>query len=94
MRALAGKYDTVIFCLANFNSLDVLEEMAGAPGKVKVISALSPVYLAEVPWVTTAIAVYGDGPDSFRAGLAALCGDFKPTGSLPVRFPGLAEAAQ
>ena len=51
-----------------------------------VISALSPVYLDEVPWVQTALAVYGDGRDSFRAGLSALAGDFAPTGTLPVRF--------
>ncbi|HTP59537.1 MAG TPA: glycoside hydrolase family 3 protein, partial [Spirochaetia bacterium] len=94
MRARAGAADTIIFCLANFNSLDVLKELAGTPKKVVVISALSPVYLAEVPWVATAIAVYGDGPDSFRAGLAALCGDYKTAGSLPVRFPGLREAPQ
>ena len=94
MRARAGACDTIIFCLANFNSLDVLKELAGTPKKVIVISALSPVYLADVPWVTTAIAVYGDGTDSFRAGFAALCGDYKPGGSLPVRFPGLQEAPQ
>jgi beta-N-acetylhexosaminidase len=94
MRARAAAYDTIVFCLANFNSLDVLKELERTPKKVIVISALSPVYLAELPWVTTAIAVYGDGPDSFRAGFAALCGDYKPSGSLPVRFPGLPEASR
>jgi len=91
VRARAASFDTIIFCLANFNSLDVLKELAGAAKKVIVVSTLSPVYLEEVPWVHTAIAVYGDGRDSFRAGFAALAGDFKPTGTLPVRFPGLSE---
>ena len=91
VRSRAASFDTIIFCLANFNSLDVLRELAGEPKKVIVISALSPVYLEEVPWVHSAIAVYGDGKDSFRAGFAALAGDFKPTGTLPVRFPGLGE---
>lgn len=86
MRAMAGGYDAIVFCLANFNSLDVLKELEGAARKVIVISALSPVYLEEVPWVDTVIAVYGDGRDSFRAGFAALSGDFKPTGTLPVHF--------
>jgi beta-N-acetylhexosaminidase len=94
MRARAEKYDTIVFCLANFNSLDVLKELSGVARKVIVISALSPVYLADLPWVTTSIAVYGDGRDSFRAGFAALCGDYKPTGTLPVRFPGLEEAGE
>jgi len=87
IRARAGKYDTVVFCLANFNSLDVLQELKGSARKVIVISALSPVYLDEAPWVRTSIAVYGDGRDSFRAGFAALAGDFAPSGRLPVRFP-------
>ena len=86
IRAREGRFDTIVFCLANFNSLDVLKQLVGDSGKVIVISALSPVYLAEVPWVKTAIAVYGDGRDSFRAGLAALVGDFTPTGTMPVRF--------
>ena len=55
--------------------------------KVIVISALSPVYLAEAPWIRTALAVYGDGRDSFRAGFSALAGDFEPGGTLPVSFP-------
>ena len=69
-------YDTVIFCLANYNSLDVLQDLKGMGRKVIVISALSPVYLSEAPWVQTAIAVYGDGRDSFRAGFGVLAGDF------------------
>ena len=87
IRSRAPGYDTVIFCLANYNSLDVLQELKGMGRKVIVISALSPVYLTEAPWVETAIAVYGDGRDSFRAGFSALAGDFEPGGTLPVSFP-------
>jgi beta-N-acetylhexosaminidase len=60
---------------------------ARAP-RIIVISALSPVYLSQAPWVQTAIAVYGNTSDSFRAGFAALAGDFVPRGRLPVRFGG------
>jgi len=52
-----------------------------------VISALSPVYLSDLAWVQTAIAVYGDGRDSFRSGFGVLAGDFRATGVLPVNFP-------
>ena len=45
VRARAAAYDTVIFCLANYNSLDVLQELKDMGRKVIVISALSPVYL-------------------------------------------------
>ena len=86
MRSRAARYDTIIFCLANYNSLDVLQQLKGMNKKVLVVSALSPVYLAEAPWLETAIAVYGDGGASFRAGFGALAGDFPPGGILPVRF--------
>jgi beta-N-acetylhexosaminidase len=86
MRARARGYDTVIFCLANYNSLDVLQVLKGMGKKVFVISALSPVYLTEAPWVQSALAVYGDGRESFRAGLGALAGDFVPEGTLPLSF--------
>jgi len=49
-----------------------------------VISTLSPVYLREVPWVRTAIAVYGTGPVSFAGGFAVLAGDFRAEGRMPV----------
>ena len=55
--------------------------------RLLVISALSPVYLAEVPWVTTAVAVYGSGRDSFRAGFAVLAGEITAAGTMPLSFP-------
>jgi beta-N-acetylhexosaminidase len=44
------------------------------------------VYLSELPWVQTAIAVYGDGRESFRAGFGVLSGDFPASGVLPINF--------
>jgi beta-N-acetylhexosaminidase len=82
----ARGYDTVVFCLANYNSLEVLKRLAGLGPKLLVVSALSPVYLADVPWVTTAVAVYGSGRDSFRAGFAVLAGDIPAAGRMPVPF--------
>jgi beta-N-acetylhexosaminidase len=84
--ARAKSYDVIIFCLANYNSLEVLEGLEKYASRIIVISALTPVYLSEVPWVETAIAVYGGGADSFRAGFAVLAGDFRPTASIPLDF--------
>jgi beta-N-acetylhexosaminidase len=86
-RSRAASFDTIIFCLADYNSLDVLQELKKLGQRVIVVSALSPVYLSELAWVQTAIAVYGDGRDSFRAGFSVLAGDFPATGVLPVNFP-------
>jgi beta-N-acetylhexosaminidase len=82
----ASRYEAVIFCLANYNSLEVLETLHSFSGSLVVLSALSPVYLRETPWVQTALAVYGTGRESFRAGFAALAGDFEPEGRIPVDF--------
>jgi len=84
--ARAESYDVIIFCLANYNSLEVLERLEKYASRIIVISALTPVYLSKVPWVETAIAVYGAGADSFRAGFAVLSGDFRPTASIPLDF--------
>jgi beta-N-acetylhexosaminidase len=83
---IASSYDAVVFCLANYNSLEVLQTLRSYPGTLIVLSALSPVYLRETPWVQTALAVYGTGEESFRAGFAALAGDFEPEGQVPVDF--------
>ncbi|MFP4564345.1 MAG: glycoside hydrolase family 3 protein [Spirochaetia bacterium] len=85
---LAGNYDTVIFCLANPNSLEILETLSETDVRVIVFSVLSPVYLDEIEWADTAIAVYGTGNESFTAGFAVLSGDYEPEGTLPVSIEG------
>ncbi len=86
LKRIAEDYDTVIFCLANPNSLEVLRVLENADTRLVVMSALTPIYLRETPWIENAIAVYGTGNDSFRAGFAALKGDFTPEGRLPIRL--------
>ncbi len=86
IQTLVKRYDTVIFCLANFNSMDILKTLKGMKTRIIVISALTPVYLNYLPWVETAIAVYGMGENSFMAGFGALMGDFTPEGKLPIKF--------
>lgn len=88
--ALARGYDTVIFELANYNSLQILERLEPLAERLVVMSALTPVYLRQVPWVRTAIAVYGTGADSFEAGFAVLAGDYEARGRLPLEFAGVA----
>ena len=75
-----------MFCLANYNSLEILETLRDIHATLVVVSALSPVYLRDTPWVQTALAVYGTGNESFRAGFAVLAGDFEPEGRIPVDF--------
>ncbi len=87
----ASRFDTIIFCLANYNSLEILKELEKLGKKVIVISTLTPVYLRETPWVESSLAVYGTGRNSFKAGFAALAGDFIPEGKSPLDFISLDE---
>jgi beta-N-acetylhexosaminidase len=80
----ASAYDTIIFCMSNPNSLEVLEAIRGFQGRVIVFSILTPIYLREVPWVSAALAVYGWGEESFKAGFAVLRGDYEAEGKNPI----------
>ncbi|MEM5948571.1 glycoside hydrolase family 3 protein [Spirochaetia bacterium 38H-sp] len=79
-------YDKIIFCLMNPNSLEVLKELEEYREKIIVISTLTPVYLEQVPWVKTAIAVYGTTDANFEAGFLTLTGKIEAEGKLPVRL--------
>jgi beta-N-acetylhexosaminidase len=85
-RAALSGYDTVVFCLSDPNSLEVLQEAASSDLRVIVFSILTPIYLLETPWVQSAIAVYGWGDESFRAGFSVLTGHMEPEGVLPIRL--------
>jgi len=82
--AAADKYDTLIFCLANYNSLEILQSLKDLGKQIIVVSALTPVYLREADWVESSLAVYGTDYNSFAAGFAVLRGDYSPEGDLPI----------
>ncbi len=86
LRRKLEDYDTVIYCLANPNSSQVLKSLEGTDTKLIVLSVLTPVYLRAMEWITDAVAVYGTSNDSFRAGFAALTGEITPSGVKPIRF--------
>ncbi len=83
-RNLVLEYDTVVFCLSDPHSLQILAAIEDLEAEVVVLSILTPIYLAELPWVGTALALYGWGEESFRAGFSALFGRITPSGRLPV----------
>lgn len=82
-------YDKIIFNLHNEESLRILKKLEHLKDKLIVFSVLTPVYLAEVPWVETSIAAYGTGDESFRAGFSLLAGDYNGDSILPVQMEGL-----
>jgi beta-N-acetylhexosaminidase len=85
----AWKYDNIIFNLHNEASLRILKKLESIKEKIIVFSVLTPVYLSEVPWVDTSIAVYGTGDKSFKAGFSVLRGDFDPDSVIPLLIKGI-----
>ncbi len=84
LSSISGEYDTIIFSMANRNSVEVLDGLKGTDIDIFVISSLTPVYLKDLPWVSSAIAVYGTGIESYIAGFSALTGSFTPEGKVPI----------
>ncbi len=80
----AAQYDTVIFCLANSESLSILKGLERSGKRVIIISVLAPVYMMDLIWPDTVLAAYSYSPYSFSASFAALAGDFAPNGVLPL----------
>lgn len=82
----ATAFDTIIFCLEDFDSLAVLQELISLfPQKnYIVVSAMSPTYLSYIPNVRNVIATYSNSPFSFLAVFSAIAGDFVPQGKMPL----------
>ncbi|MEL3905998.1 MAG: glycoside hydrolase family 3 protein [Treponema sp.] len=82
----AAANDTVIFCLSNEYSLQLLQSLYKTYPRKKYIifSCLSPVFLSGIPEIPTALALYSYASVSFTAGFAVLLGDFAAQGRLPL----------
>ena len=93
----ATQADTVIFLLSDPGSLEVLQSAVESnpalleDTTIVVYSILTPIYLASVPWVETALAVYGWGAESFESGFSALLGEIPAPGRLPISVDAPAE---
>ncbi len=84
LRSAARAHDTVVFCVSDPYTINLLKDIRSSGAHIIVFSTLTPIYLRETPWVESALAVYGWDAASYKAGFAALAGDFSPTGKLPI----------
>ncbi|MFW6388135.1 MAG: glycoside hydrolase family 3 protein, partial [bacterium] len=85
VREDAANADLIVFGLSNRNSLEVLQELEAYAESVVVVSTLSPLLLAEADFVDRAVAVYGLGRESFRAGFDVLTGNMDAEGTVPLQ---------
>ena len=84
VRQAAAGYDRVIVCLSDPYTAEIIDALEGIPARTTVFSILTPVYLQELEWVESAIAVFGWGEESFRAGFSVLLGQTPALGTMPV----------
>jgi len=75
--------DTVIICVANPASLELLQSLKELGKRIVAISSLTPVYMDKAPWVDAAVAVYSYAKESFIAGFSALTGSIPASGKIP-----------
>lgn len=80
---LAQNADVVILCVADRADLAVLRQLRSLNKKVVAFSIFSPIGLAEIDWLESAIAAYGFTPASFVAGFGVVTGDYEATGKVP-----------
>lgn len=84
LHQVASSYERILFNLVTPGSLGLLSVLRPWAERVTVLSQLSPTPLLQAPWVTSALAVWGQAPENIQAGVAALMGDIRPLGRSPV----------
>lgn len=81
-------YDTVILCVENERSLKIAESIRRFKNqgkKIIIFSLLSPMHAMNLTWADAVLFGYSYSPYTFQALFAALAGDFKMQGELPLK---------
>lgn len=82
--ASAGAYDTVIICVSSENHVKIAEYFKNSKKRVVILNTMSPVLCEKLTWADTILLGYSWRCDySMQAMLAALNGEFVPTGVKP-----------
>ena len=80
---LIPRYDRVVFCVASPAHASMLSRLRIFRDDIVVFSLLTPAFLNDITWAR-GIAVYGRNRSSIDAGLAALAGEYVPSGKVPI----------
>lgn len=83
--AAASSYDVIVFCVYDRQSANILKRLRGIGKKVVVLSIMSPVpVLSGFDWVDSILCGYSYSEYTFNALFAALNGEIKPKGTVPL----------
>lgn len=77
------KYDKVVFCVASPAHAQMLSRLSIFKENIVVFSLLTPAFINDITWAR-GIAVYGRNSSSIAAGLAAMAGEYVPSGKVPI----------
>ena len=80
---LIPKYDKVVFCVASPAHAQMLSRLSIFKEEIVAFSLLTPAFINDITWAK-GIAVYGRDRASIAAGLAAMAGEYVPTGKVPI----------
>jgi hypothetical protein len=80
---LIPKYDKVVFCVTGPAHATMLSRLGIFKEEIVVFSLLTPAFINDITWAK-GIAVYGRNRSSIAAGLAAMAGDYIPSGKVPI----------
>ena len=80
---LIPKYDKTVFCVASPAHASMLSRLKIFKEDIVVFSLLSPAFINDITWAR-GIAVYGRNSLSIQAGLAAMAGEYIPSGKVPI----------
>ncbi len=80
---LIPKYDKVVFCVASPAHAQMLSRLRIFKDDIVVFSLLTPAFINDITWAR-GIAVYGRDRSSIAAGLAAMAGEYVPSGKVPI----------
>jgi len=69
--------------------VELIRQLSSDGKPVIVLVLGSPYILAQVPAPAAALCTHGDSAPSVEAGVAAIFGEFTPTGRLSATIPGL-----
>lgn len=84
--SVAAGYDTIIICVSSDNHKKIAEYFKNSKKRVIILSTMSPVLVETLTWADTILLGYSWRCDySLRAMIAALAGDFTPTGIKPYK---------
>ena len=81
---IAAGYDTVIICVSSENHVKIAEYFKGSGKRVVILCNMTPTLTEKLQWADSILLGYSWRCDySLKAMLAAVNGEFTPTGTKP-----------